>query len=118
MKFYKEKNTNNIISELELKNYDENNFTLLNANTTDGNSEKHIPVYEIQGDKIFVQVGSVEHPMTEEHYIMWIIQVNKNEIVKKELKPGMKPECTFDYIKDSEIYAYCNLHSLWKTTVR
>ena len=117
MKFYKEKNTNNVISSNELNNYDENNYILLSANKTDGALEKHVPIYEIRDNKIFVQVGSVEHPMTEEHYIMWIAQVNGNEIIKEELKPGMKPSCVFDYIKGSTIYAYCNLHSLWKTTV-
>lgn len=56
--------------------------------------------------------------MEEEHYIIWIALVHDNEIVKVELKPNDKPEAVFPYISNAEIYAYCNLHGLWKTDLK
>ena len=115
MKFYKENNTNNIVTDKEIENYD--NYTLIEANSVDAAIEKHVPTYEVKDNKLLVQVGSVEHPMTSEHYIMWIAQVDGDNIIKKELKPSDKPIAEFDYIKDSVIYAYCNLHGLWMKVV-
>ena len=40
--------------------------------TTDGALEKHVPVIEVEGNKVTVRVGAVEHPMLPEHYIEWI----------------------------------------------
>ena len=88
------------------------------AGTTEASLEKHIPVVEIQNDKVLVRVGSVEHPMTPEHYIEWIsLQTNKGN-QRKILKPSDEPKCCFSICKDEHIeavYAYCNLHSLWKS---
>lgn len=88
------------------------------ANTTDAAVEKHVPIYEKQGDELIVKVGEVEHPMTEEHYIMWIAQVTLNQTTKVALSLDQKPEAKFPYIAGSTIYAYCNKHGLWKTTVK
>lgn len=84
------------------------------ANTTDGAHEKHVPVITVNGDKVKVAVGSVEHPSLEAHYIEWICLVTENGMQMKWLKPGMKPEATF-LTKDKVIaaYEYCNLHGLW-----
>ena len=90
---------------------------LLEANTVDASVEKHVPVYEKVGNEIIVKVGEVDHPMTEEHYIMWILLVKDNMVVKVELSPNSKPEVRLPYVSNSEIYAYCNLHGLWKNTV-
>ena len=117
MNFYKENDTNKVITEDEIKNYNMYDFKLLKANTTDGALEKHVPSCEIVDGKIEVKIGEVEHPMTEEHYIMWIAQVVDSKIIKKELKPGDSPKAQFEYKENSEIYAYCNLHGLWKTVV-
>ena len=85
--------------------------------TTDASIEKHLPVYKVENNKVCVSVGSVEHPMAPEHYIEWIsIQTNKGN-QRKQLKPGDKPEVYFallDSEKIEAVYAYCNLHSLWK----
>ena len=94
-------------------------MTPLVANTTDGAKEKHVPFVEIDGNTINVKVGSVEHPMTEEHSIQWIFVATAHGGQKKELKPGDVPAATF-MLKDDVpvgIYAYCNLHGLWKTTI-
>ena len=90
---------------------------LLKANTTDAAQEKHVPVIERDGNKVTVRIGSQEHPMVDEHYIMWILVTNENGTTeRKDLKPGDKPEAVF-YIHEDEgpvtAYEYCNIHSLW-----
>ena len=85
---------------------------------TDGATEKHVPVYAVEGNTVRVKVGSVEHPMTDAHYIEWIAIETENGNQRKELKPGDKPEATFALVprdKVKSIYEYCNLHGLWKT---
>ncbi len=85
--------------------------------TTDAAKEKHVPVYTVEQNKVNVKVGSVEHPMTAEHYIEWISIQTKQGNQRKCLKPGDKPEACFMICDGDEVeavYAYCNLHSLWK----
>lgn len=88
----------------------------LEANTTDAAFEKHVPKVYIEGNTVSVKVGSEEHPMTEEHYIEYIIIETNKGIQINHLKPGDKPETVF-LIEDDEgvlqTYAYCNLHGLW-----
>ena len=86
--------------------------------TTDGATEKHVPVYTLEGNTVKVKVGSVEHPMTDAHHIEWIAIETENGNQRKELKSGDKPEATFALVprdKVKSIYEYCNLHGLWKT---
>lgn len=92
-------------------------MTLLNENTVDAAIEKHIPVSEEKDGKLFVKVGEVEHPMVEEHFIQWIeVITNDGKVIRKELKPGEKPEATFDGVMNiARIREYCNLHGLWST---
>ena len=85
--------------------------------TTDAAFEKHIPVFEVKGNVVEVTVGSVIHPMEEKHYIEWIALQTKYGNQRKMLKPGDEPRACFalcdgDVIES--VYAYCNLHSLWK----
>ena len=87
------------------------------ANTTDAVVEKHVPVYERVDNEIVVKVGEVEHPMEEEHYIMWIAQVSKDKVVRVKLHPESKIEVRFPYISDSVLYAYCNKHKKKKKIV-
>ena len=85
--------------------------------TTDAAQEKHVPVCKIEGNKVTVTVGAVEHPMLPEHYIEWISLQTKEGNQRKCLKPGDKPEAVFMIADGDEVetaYAYCNLHSLWK----
>lgn len=85
--------------------------------TTEAATEKHIPVYEVKDGKVFVTVGEVEHPMLEAHYIEWIsLQTDKGN-QRKRLEPGQPPKAVFAICEDETVqavYAYCNLHSLWK----
>lgn len=85
--------------------------------TTEASTEKHIPVYKVENNKVYVNIGSVEHPMLPEHYIEWVsLKTNKGNQLKY-LKAGDKPEACFAILDDEKVeavYAYCNLHSLWK----
>lgn len=86
-------------------------------NTTDAAQEKHVPVISVDGNIVTVTVGSVEHPMAEEHYIEWIMLETKEGRQRKTLKPGMKPQAVFAITEGDEVaaaYAYCNLHGFWK----
>jgi len=85
--------------------------------TSDGAVEKHVPVYEVKDGKVTVRVGAVDHPMIDVHYIEWIAIQTKNGNQRKALKPGEAPEAVFYIGEDDEVenvYAYCNLHSLFK----
>lgn len=86
-------------------------------NTSDGAGEKHVPVIEVSGNDVKVSVGSVEHPMLDNHYIQFIILETKQGYTKKDLKPGDKPVAEFKLSDGDEVvaaYEYCNLHGLWK----
>lgn len=88
----------------------------LQANTTDAAEEKHVPVVVREGNTITVSVGSVEHPMSEEHYIEFIVLETEKGFRVAYLAPNDKPEANF-YASEPvvAVYAYCNLHGLWKT---
>ncbi len=86
--------------------------------TSDGAVEKHVPVYTVDGNKVTVTVGSVEHPMAAEHYIEWIALETAKGAQRKVLNPGDKPSVDFLITDDDSViavYAYCNLHGLWKS---
>ncbi len=89
----------------------------LKANTVDASHEKHVPACTVKDDQIFVQVGETIHPMLEEHYIEWIALVKDDKIIRVNLKPGEEPKAVFPYEENAEIYEYCNLHGLWKTSI-
>ena len=85
--------------------------------TTDAAVEKHVPVYEVKDNIVSVTVGSVEHPMIPEHYIEWISLQTKFGNQRRALQPGEAPKADFALLPGDEVlavYAYCNLHSLWK----
>ena len=72
-----------------------------------------------QRKNITVDVGismGTPHPMTEEHYIMWIELICQNNCYKRKfLKPGDEPKATFVVADTSGLSAreYCNIHYLW-----
>ncbi len=93
-------------------------MTELVANTVEASVEKHLPVVEVKDRIVNVKVGSVAHPMVQEHNIEWIYLETINGIQRKLLKVDSQPEMSFVLTEDDEpiaVYAYCNLHGLWKT---
>ncbi len=95
-------------------------MTELKGNTSDGATEKHVPAVTVDGSKVTINVGSVDHPMLEEHFIQWIILETDQGFHKKDLKPGDKPAAVFnlaDGEKPVAAYEYCNLHGLWRADI-
>lgn len=92
-------------------------MTLIEAGATDAAVEKHVPVYEVKDGIVSVTVGEVTHPMTDAHYIEWIaLETNKGS-QRKALTPADGPKAGFALCEGEEVkavYAYCNLHGLWK----
>ena len=90
-------------------------MTLLDEKTADAATEKHVPVIERAEDGCKVTVGSVPHPMTEDHYIEWIELLADGKAYRQFLKPGDAPEAVFN-VDAAEVSAreYCNKHGLWK----
>jgi superoxide reductase len=92
-------------------------MTKLEANSVDAAQEKHVPAVERKDGKIYVEVGSVEHPMTEQHSIEWIAVVTDKGTERVSLLPGEKPQAIFADKGNAVVYAYCNLHGLWKAEI-
>jgi superoxide reductase len=89
---------------------------LQEENTVDAATEKHIPVIKENEEGVIIKVGSIPHPMTEEHYIKWIEISTDKGSSKKFLKPGETPEVKFPVkTKIISARAYCNLHGLWRS---
>lgn len=89
-------------------------MALLVENTVDAATEKHVPVIEMGDGTIKVSVGSVPHPMEEEHYIEWIELIADNKSYHQFLKPGEAPEAVFNLTASSvTAREYCNLHGHW-----
>ncbi|MFA5446665.1 MAG: desulfoferrodoxin family protein [Sphaerochaeta sp.] len=88
----------------------------LKANTQDASQEKHVPAVKVDGNRLEVNIGSVDHPMTEEHHIAFIFVQTDKGGMKKDLPIDGKPFASFclDDEKAVAVYEYCNLHGLWK----
>ena len=86
-------------------------------NTVEASQEKHLPDVKVSGNIVEVNVGSVDHPMEQVHWIEWVQLVTDRGSQRKFLKPGGAPAVRFllDDEKPLAVYAYCNLHGLWKT---
>ena len=91
-------------------------MTRLEPGTVEASHEKHIPVAKVEGNLVKVAVGSVEHPMAEEHSILWVALESDKGLYRKHLEVGAAPEAVFALAdeKPVAVYAYCNLHGLWK----
>ena len=87
--------------------------------TVEASREKHIPVVTVEGDVVKVIVGAVNHPMAEEHSILWVQLETDKGSQRKYLDVGEAPEVAFTLNgeKAVAVYAYCNLHGLWKAEV-
>ena len=89
----------------------------ITANTVEASLEKHIPVFKVENNIVYVEVGSTLHPMLENHYIEWVLLETKNGNQRVKLNPGDEPKAQFAILPGDEVkavYAYCNLHGLWK----
>ena len=92
-------------------------MTKLEPGIVEASAEKHIPVVEVSNNIVTVTIGSVDHPMVEEHYIGWIAIETEQGTQRKYLKPGEKPEAVFALAEGDKLvaaYEWCNLHGLWK----
>ncbi len=122
MKFLKCETCGNIITHLNDSGVPVvccgNPMSELKPNTTDAAGEKHVPVMTVEGNTVKVHVGSVDHPMVEEHLITWVVIETEEGCQMKGIKAGEKPGVEF-VISESDkaltAYSYCNLHGLWKS---
>lgn len=121
LKFYKCEHCGNIV----VKVYDKGvpvmccgeKMVEMTANTVDAAVEKHVPVATVEGNAVNVVVGEVEHPMTEEHLIAFIVLETKKGYQVAELTAEDAPKASFSVAEGDEavaVYEYCNLHGLWK----
>ena len=94
-------------------------MSVLEAGVVEASREKHVPEVEVSGDKVKVTVGSVLHPMSEEHSILWVYLETDRGGQRKNLEVGKEPVVSFslDGEKPVAVYAYCNLHGLWKKEI-
>ena len=96
------------------------NMTELVPGTVEASLEKHVPAVRVEGNVVKVEVGSVAHPMAEEHYIPWVYLQTSVGGQRKDLVPGAAPVVDFALVEGEKpvaVYAYCNLHGLWKTEI-
>ena len=95
-------------------------MTKLEPGTIEASVEKHLPVVTVEGSIVKVEIGSVAHPMTEEHSILWVYLQTNQGGQRKCLPVGGAPVVSFALADETPIavYAYCNLHGLWKTDVK
>ena len=86
-------------------------------NTVEASGEKHIPAVTVSDGIVEVNVGSVDHPMVDVHWIEWVQLITDKGSYRKALNPGEAPNVKFllNDEKPIAVYAYCNLHGLWKT---
>jgi len=94
-------------------------MTAIEAGVVEASREKHIPEVSVNGNIVEVVVGSVLHPMAEEHSILWVYLETDKGIQRKNLEVGKEPRATFALADEKPIavYAYCNLHGLWKKEI-
>ncbi len=94
-------------------------MTELTPNTVEASVEKHLPVVNVDGDKVYVEIGSNPHPMLPEHHIVWVYLQTDRGGQRKCLEVGGEPKVTFALAdeKPVAVFAYCNLHGLWKTDI-
>ena len=94
-------------------------MSAIEAGVVEASREKHIPVVQVEGNLVKVVVGSVEHPMAEEHSILWVELRTDKGVHRKNLEVGKAPVVSFSLVDEQplEVYAYCNLHGLWKSVI-
>jgi superoxide reductase len=88
-------------------------------NTAEASVEKHLPVATVNGDILTADIGGAPHPMLPEHYIEWVYIQTASGGQRKCLSPGREPTVSFSLGGDTPtaVFAYCNIHGLWLTTL-
>lgn len=88
-------------------------------NQVDAATEKHVPEVSVKGHLLHAKVGSVPHPMTEEHHIEFIYLQTEHGGQIKRLTVGEEAAAMFAVVEDvpCTVFEYCNLHGLWKVDV-
>lgn len=89
-------------------------------NTVEAAVEKHIPVATVENGVLKVSVGEVEHPSIAAHWIPFIAVKAGDLVMRRSIKATEKPEAIFplgDFKGEVEVYAWCNLHGMWKSTI-
>lgn len=121
MKFYKCDTCGKIIEVVKETNVPTvccgQNMKEIVPGAVDAAVEKHVPAVQICCDEVKVCIGEAEHPMMDAHYIEWVLVETDKGSMKKNLKPGCTPKVCFCLGKNEKViavYAYCNLHGLWK----
>ena len=121
MEFYVCKTCGNIITKLKDSHVPVSccgkHMDKIVAGSVEAATEKHIPVYELDSNTVHVTVGSVEHPMTQEHYIEWICLESEHGIQYAHLDPDDEPRAKFALCEGDKVravYAFCNQHDLWR----
>ena len=124
MKFYICEHCGNIITKLTSAGVPiqccGESMKLLEPGVTDAAVEKHVPSVTVEGNLVKAVVGSVVHPMAEEHHIAWIALETERDAYIHWLQPGEAPEAVFALAEGQKpvaVYEYCNLHGLWKADV-
>ena len=86
-------------------------MSVLEAGVVEASREKHVPEVEVSDGKVKVVVGSVLHPMSAEHSILWVSLETDKGSHRKYLEVGAEPVVSFalDNEKPVAVYAYCNL---------
>ena len=123
-KFFKCQHCGNMVGLIESKGAPlvccGDKMTELVPNTVEASKEKHLPVIKVSGNSINVEIGTIAHPMADEHHITFVYIETERGGQRKCLKVGEIPSLKFCFTEDKliAVYAYCNLHGLWKTEVK
>ena len=115
MKIYQCEKCKKVIASKEALQID--GWVELTAGSVDASKEKHVPMVTKKCKQVKVDIGSVAHPMTEEHFIEWVLLETEQGYQVKYLKASDAPICEFSLAggdKAVAVYTYCNLHGLWK----
>jgi len=119
VKFYLDRDSGSLVEKIGgvggAPAWDGREMEPLLPNAVEASGEKHVPAIKRSGDLLEVNVGSVDHPMAQEHYIEWVQVETDRGSYRKRLQPGAAPHVTF-LLPDEKVlavYAYCNLHGLW-----
>ena len=121
MKFYQIIESGEIIAVPDSETVDPAGKEEIIPNTVEAAKEKHVPVVSREGQTVTVTVGEAVHPMTDNHYIAWIMLETENGVERKDLKPGEEPAAQFYAAEEDAViaaYEFCTLHGIWKAALR